>query len=509
MKQLLKPMAFCVAVLFAVSACSDNGTGMNGEEDNGDGDMNPSELSVEDQGTSNGNQVTIPSLMIEESGWVVIHRDADGGPQVPDIIGKAMVDAGANSDVSIQLEESVSDGETLWAMLHQDTGAQGEYEFTGSDSPDQPVTVNGEILTKSFVISQTDPAVMSEDQVNKGGVFATNVDAAEDGWIVIHRSNSAGDGPQVPEIIAKTQVSAGSNTDVFIPLNDGETVEAGETLWPMLHYDTGTKGEYEFDGSSGLDQPVLFDGNIVLSSFTVLENQSTLTAMDQTLMDNSISVDVDASTDGWVVVHRTSTAGDGPMVPAIIGKTKIDAGMNEDVMISFGDSVVTDGEQLWPMVHFDTGVKGEYEFDGTGTQDLPMIIDGSILMTPITVSGSTASVVANDQAADSDIAIAEANAMQRGFVVIHRNTQDGNGNDAPDVSGIIGKTDVYTGTNGDLTINLDEGESIESGEKLWAMLHIDSNSNGSYDFDANDENPDDPPVFDSNENIVMVQFTLE
>lgn len=485
-------------------SCKDDGTGNEPMQED------PATLSVQDQGTSNGNQVIIPEAKVSEGSWVVIHRSAESGdgPMVPKIIGKAMLESGTNTDVSIQLEKSVSDGEQLWAMLHEDTGAEGEYEFTGSDSPDQPVTVNGNILTKPFMISQTNPAISSPDQVNKsnsGGVFNVDVNAAEEGWIVIHRSNSAGDGPMVPDIIGKAPVEAGENGMVQVSLNDGESVETGEKLWPMLHYDTGTDGKYEFDGESVLDQPVVFNGNIVLSNFTVQANQSTLTATDQMVMSNSITVDVDADAAGWVVVHRD--AGQGPNVPPIIGKAPIQKGMNSDVQISFGDSVVADGEQLWPMVHYDTGTIGEYEFDGQSGLDQPMLVDGNILTKEITVSGATPSVTANDQEADSDIAVAEANTMQRGFVVIHRNTQDSNGNDAPDVSGIIGKTDIYTGTNGDLMVDLGDN-NIESGEKLWAMLHIDSNDNGTYDFDSSDDNPKDPPVTDSGGNIVMVKFTV-
>lgn len=500
-----KFIVYMMVLMLPLVSCNDNSTGADpGMEEP---EENPTMLSVEDQGTSNGNMVTIPAAEVEEGSWVVIHRSNEGGdgPMVPDIIGKAALEAGSNSDVSIQLEESVSDGEQLWAMLHQDTGTEGEYEFTGSDSPDQPITVQEEVVTKSFMISQTDPMVEAPNQVNKsnsGGVFNVSVDAAEQGWIVIHRSNADGDGPQVPEIIGKAWVEAGSNGMVQVTLNDGESVETGDTLWPMLHYDTGEEGVYEFDGNSGLDQPVPLDGSIVLTNFTVQANQSTLTAADQTVIDNSISVDVDADAAGWVVVHRD--AGDGPQIPAIIAKAPIEKGMNTDVKISFGDSVVADGEQVWPMVHYDTGTMGEYEFDGNSGLDGPMIVGGNILMTEITLMGSTPSVTTNDQAADGDIAVAQANAMERGFVVIHRD----NGSDAPDVSGIIGKADIYTGTNGELSIDLQDGESVSAGEKLWAMLHIDSNDNGSYDFDANDSNPDDPPVSDSNGDIVMVQFTV-
>ncbi|HEX6982482.1 MAG TPA: hypothetical protein VF181_06955 [Balneolaceae bacterium] len=489
-----------VLLVLPMVSCKDDSTGPEKMED-------PATLTVQNQGTSNGNMVVIPEAKVMEGAWVVIHRSTDdGGPVIPDIIGKAPLSSGTNTDVAIQLEEAVSDGEKLWAMLHQDTGVEGEYEFTGSDSPDQPILVNDEIVMKSFTISQTNPKITAEDQVNKsnsGGTFAVNVDAAEEGWIVIHASNSAGDGPQLPGIIGKAPVEAGANGTVFVNLNEGETVAAGDVLWPMLHYDTGTDGEYEFDGQSGLDGPVFsVDGSIIMTSFTVQENQSTMTANDQTVVNNSITVDITADADGWVVVHRD--AGDTPVLPGIMAKAPFEEGMSS-VQISFGDSTVSDGEQLWPMLHYDTGTIGEYEFDGQSGLDQPMVVNGMIVMSEITVSGATPKVVANNQPADNEIAIAEADIMQNGFVVIHRSTDSG----GPDVSGIIGKATIYTGQNGDVTITLNDGETVSAGETLWAMLHIDSNDNGAYDFDASNPDTEDPPVTDSGGNIVMVQFTVE
>ena len=503
MKSFKKLFILLAAVCLSFTACDSNNS--SGEDDQ------VASVEANTQGTSNGNQVVISDIFSPDNGWVVIHRsNAEGnGPQVPEIIGKAMVNAGVNSDVAIQLEEGVSNDETLWAMLHEDTGTIGEYEFDGQNGLDLPVTVNEEIVMSSFMITQTDPSIEVMDQVNMGNIFSIGtVASAEDGWIVIHGPNANNDGPQIPEIIGKAPVEAGVNENVEIILDSGTEVSAGDNLYPMLHYDTGAEGTYEFDGQNGLDLPVITaDGNIVLSSFEVLENMSTLTAEDQMVMNNSISVDVESDTDGWVVVHASNASNDGPQIPEIIGKAPIEAGMNTDVQITFDDGVVVeDGDVLYPMVHYDTGTIGTYEFDGQGPHDQPVITANGILVSSLTVSGSAApAVTVNDQAVENgSLTISETLAAQIGFVVLHRDT----GNDSPVVPASIGHGQVYTGQNTDLTIELNEGETLESGDKVWAMLHIDNGTIGSYDFDGS-QGSDDPPVFDQMDNIVMVQFTIQ
>ncbi|MCH2450579.1 MAG: hypothetical protein MK198_10585 [Gracilimonas sp.] len=505
MKLTNKLFILITASLFTFAACSNDN---NSSGETIDEEDIPS-VEANTQGTMSGNQVVISQIDSPANGWVVIHRsnESNDGPQVPEIIGKTMVETGSNTNVSIQLEEGVANDEILWAMLHEDTGTIGEYEFDGENGLDLPVTFNEEIIMSSFTISQTNPLITVTDQVNQGNIFTVSVNAAEDGWIVIHGPNATNDAPQVPEIIGKAPVSAGINEDVEIILSEGESVEARDNLFPMLHYDTGEVGAYEFDGANGLDQPVFFEGVIVLESFTVLENTSTLTANDQTVMNNSIVVDVKSDTDGWVVIHRSNESNDGPQVPDIIGKAPIEAGMNTDVQITFNDGeVVEDGEQLWPMVHFDTGEKGSYEFDGVGPHDQPVVTANGILTINITISGSaTPSVVAGDQSVqDNTLTISETMTDQIGFVVLHWD----DGSDAPVVPASIGHGQVYLGQNDDLIITLDEGETLETGDKVWAMLHIDNGTIGSYDFDGS-QGSDDPPVFDAMDNVVMVQFTIQ
>jgi hypothetical protein len=488
MLKLYQKISLLLLLLLPLSACQDNGTDPAEEQQ-------PS-IEAQTQGTSNGNQITVSTVFARETGWVVVHRNDNGSPGA--VIGNTFVESGSSSDVQVQLEESVSNNEQLWVMLHNDTGTAEEYEFSGPDSPDQPVVVDGAPVATPFTIQQTDPALTRvPDQVNKGGVLEVDVNAAENGWIVLHRSNEAGDAPA--QVIGHTMVSAGENNNVFIPLNDGESVSAGEKLFVMLHYDTGTQGEYEFAGSDTPDQPVVFDGNVVTKSFTVKENQSQMTAEDQTIQNNSITVDVGADADGWVVVHRDADG--APNAPPIIGQAPIVKGENNGVTITFGDSVVSDNEQLWPMVHFDTGTVGEYEFGGSDTPDQPMVVDGNVLTKPITVSGALPDVTANDQDVAAELNIAQVDAEQIGWIVLHRNDNGSPG-------AVFGHAQVYTGENGNVAVMLDEGESVSSGEQVWAMLHIDNGTIHEYEFDGS-QGSNDPPVTDDLGNPTMDSFVVE
>ena len=81
-----KLLIYIVVLTVPLLSCDDNSMG-----NEPDMDEDPATLTVEDQGTSNGNTVTIPEAKVSEGAWVVIHRTSESGdgPMVPDIIGKA------------------------------------------------------------------------------------------------------------------------------------------------------------------------------------------------------------------------------------------------------------------------------------------------------------------------------------------------------------------------------------------------------------------------------------
>ncbi|APU66982.1 hypothetical protein C723_2372 [Christiangramia flava JLT2011] len=236
-------------------------------------------VSVENQDFT-GEMLTIADVTMSDDGWVVIHRDNGGSPMVPDIISvPKMVSAGNTSDVMVELKDGVElqDGETLWVMLHNDSGDMGTYEFDGSNGLDLPIEDDmGNIVTKSFtvnVMSEPTGSLSVEDQAvadNKVSISSITLD--QPGFVVVHADNGE-DGPVVPAIISEPLfLEAGTHEDVEVTFTEDAGVMTGDTLWAMLHTDTGEAMVYEFDGENGLDMPILTEEDTpVMMSFDITE----------------------------------------------------------------------------------------------------------------------------------------------------------------------------------------------------------------------------------------------
>ncbi len=89
-------------------------------------------VTASDQAAADGT-ITVDLVSAQESGWIVIHADHDGGPG-PDIVGWAAVGVGNNANVTVEIDLDLAT-ETLYAMLHLDLGTAGDYEFPGNDRP--------------------------------------------------------------------------------------------------------------------------------------------------------------------------------------------------------------------------------------------------------------------------------------------------------------------------------------------------------------------------------------
>jgi uncharacterized surface protein with fasciclin (FAS1) repeats len=213
-------------------------------------------IEVRDQVFSvrDGTLVVVPELFVTENGWVVIHRDDAGSPGA--VIGYTFVEAGPHYDVIVNLTEDLDGDTVLWAMLHIDAGEAEVYEFPGADTP---VQLEGETVMGQFTALEPGIIVSNQD-VADNTVVIEGVVTAADSWLVIHRDENGAPG----EVIGYAPAAPGVTPNVRVELT-GE-LSAGETLWAMLHYDLGVRGEFEFPGE---DAPIRLPRGVVMESFVI------------------------------------------------------------------------------------------------------------------------------------------------------------------------------------------------------------------------------------------------
>lgn len=217
-------------------------------------------VTVEDQAINPDDGIVIvPEAVSPALGWVVIHADDNGQPG--DVIGYRAVHEGVNKDLIVPIDVEAATPR-LYAMLHLDLGQRGKFEFPGVD---KPVTVNGQVVVKSFQVTglpepTPTPSVTVENQpIKNGTVTVADVVSDGPGWIVIHRDEGGAPGT----VIGYAAVESGDNQNVQVEV---DVAQATDTLYAMLHTDAGQQGTYEFPGA---DSPVEVDGEVVVQQFIV------------------------------------------------------------------------------------------------------------------------------------------------------------------------------------------------------------------------------------------------
>lgn len=109
---------------------------------------------------------------------------------------------------------------------------------------------------------------VSEQVLSNNQIVIDRVFSETDGWVVIHRVDSAGS-PIIETSIGHAHVTAGNNQAVVITLD--EEVENGDMLAAMLYHDTGVIGEFEPNVDSETDAFVVVDNEkLVAEFFTVI-----------------------------------------------------------------------------------------------------------------------------------------------------------------------------------------------------------------------------------------------
>lgn len=198
--------------------------------------------------------VMASSVVSEGPGWLVIHADNDGAPGP--VIGQTLVEAGTTANVVVEVD-AMGVTPVLWPMLHVDTGEMGTYEFGTVEGADGPVRVNDAVLT--FPINAA-PSISYEGTLDGNTLTVGSALIDTQGWLVIHADNGGAPGA----VLGQTPLVSGLNEHVAVTL-DGDITE---TVFPMLHVDTGEMGVYEFGQVEGADGPVSVNDAVVTGPLT-------------------------------------------------------------------------------------------------------------------------------------------------------------------------------------------------------------------------------------------------
>lgn len=233
---------------------TNNGTTNNGTTNNAttNNALTPS-VTVDDQVADPANQVVIAEVVSDGAGFIVIH-EADGDT-FGAVIGFAPVTDGANGPVTVSLDRDAENGETLYAMLHTDDPADGDYTFGDDPTTDGPVTVDGEVVAPTFTVTvasdENSLTVMDQTLDFSTRVTVASANSLGAGWMVIHEDDGGAPGA----VIGVAPVTDGANAAIDVILDRPAT--DGETLYAMLHEDSPADGAYTFDGANGEDMPAL------------------------------------------------------------------------------------------------------------------------------------------------------------------------------------------------------------------------------------------------------------
>jgi cytoskeletal protein RodZ len=100
------------------------------------------DISVHDQSVKSGT-VLIDLVDSLKPGWVAIFTDNNGQPGT--VLGYTAVPAGTSSDIAVKIDASKATSKML-AVLLEDAGTIGTFEYPGADQPVKNTNVNTAVM---------------------------------------------------------------------------------------------------------------------------------------------------------------------------------------------------------------------------------------------------------------------------------------------------------------------------------------------------------------------------
>nr|WP_241429973.1 PGF-CTERM sorting domain-containing protein [Halorubrum lipolyticum] len=218
---------------------------------------------------SDGATVTVDRVDLSQGGFVTIHDASIGGGAVFDSVRgtSAYLEAGVHEDVTIELDEPLTDTEQLVAMPHRDTNDNEAYDFVDSDGEaDGPFLTGDDAPVTAVASAQVTAFVDATAQDTDGETVVVDSVTLHDGGFVTVHDSSLADGAVFDSVRGTSAyLGPGTHTDVEIALDDPLTED--DTVFAMAHRDTDGNEAYDFPATDGAeDGPYAAAGAPVMSA---------------------------------------------------------------------------------------------------------------------------------------------------------------------------------------------------------------------------------------------------
>ncbi|KAF0676263.1 DUF7282 domain-containing protein [Profundibacterium mesophilum] len=276
-----------------------------------------------------GSTVRFQNIEAPNKGYLVIHATENGEAVVPGSLGHAMLEAGTNDEVRIDIGEEFEADTTYVAMMHDETNGNDSYDFgEGSTDVDTPTMSGDNAVTREFIVSKAMLSGSAADQNNN------EADRDAD--------------------------------DVAQGLDNGMSENESSDDGQMKDHDGMSKdGDMDMDTNMSVDADGV-DHSMMMPSVT--SEQIRISGNKATFSQ------VHASQNGYLVVHAVENG--EPVVPGALGHTSVDAGISEDVTVTI-DAPFEKGTSYVAMLHTETNGNDMYEFgEGMTDVDVPAMADG-------------------------------------------------------------------------------------------------------------------------------------
>jgi PGF-CTERM protein len=330
-----------------------------------------------------GNTVVVDTIDLSEGGFVTIHDSSlFAGDTLGSVVGTSQyVEAGHHHDVEIQLDEPLTESQTVVPMAHKDTNDNEEYDFIESEGADDgPYTYQGNAVVDTARMSVLAQVSFSSQENVEDTVTVDSVTLHNGGFVTIHDSTVL-DGDVFDSVRGTSEyLGPGTHEDVEVEVDE---VPGGEdTFVAMPHQDTNDNEQYDFvDSEAAEDAPYVAGGAVVNAASVSATQTAEVSISDQTTDGSTVTVDSASLSHGGFVTIHDSTVLDGAVFDSVRGSSEyLEPGDHSDIEVTLDDPYEEDGTAV-AMPHLDTNDNEGYDFvDSEGASDSPYTASGEAVV---------------------------------------------------------------------------------------------------------------------------------